>query len=101
MNPLCQAGLKLQEFMQGKEWPFCFIGGLAVIRWREVRMTQDAAPLRIEGDIGSLMNPLVGYYLAVAIHSVAEIPRIVASVTTAYHKEEPEDVETSCAGPSI
>jgi len=41
VNPLFQAGLELQQFMQEKEWPFCFIGGLAVIRWGEVRMTQD------------------------------------------------------------
>lgn len=41
MNPLFQAGLELQQFMQEKEWPFCFIGGLVVIRWGEVRMTQD------------------------------------------------------------
>ncbi|RPH50403.1 MAG: hypothetical protein EHM85_10535 [Desulfobacteraceae bacterium] len=27
--------------MQARGWPFCFIGGLAVIRWGEVRMTQD------------------------------------------------------------
>lgn len=41
MNPLFQAGLEFQQFIQEKEWPFCFIGGLAVIRWGEVRMTQD------------------------------------------------------------
>ena len=41
MNSLFQAGLELQQFMMGKKWPFCFIGGLAVIRWGEIRMTQD------------------------------------------------------------
>lgn len=41
MNSLFQAGLELQNFLQQKKWPFCFIGGLAVIRWGEVRMTQD------------------------------------------------------------
>lgn len=41
MNPLFKAGLELQQFMQAQRWPFCFIGGLAVIRWGEVRMTQD------------------------------------------------------------
>lgn len=41
MNPLFKAGLELQKFMQARQWPFCFIGGLAVIRWGEVRMTQD------------------------------------------------------------
>ena len=41
MNSLFQAGLELQHFFLGKKWPFCFIGGLAVIRWGEMRMTQD------------------------------------------------------------
>jgi hypothetical protein len=41
MNPLFDAGLEIQNFMQARKWPFCFIGGLAVIRWGEVRMTQD------------------------------------------------------------
>ncbi len=41
MNPLIEAGLEIQHFIQSKGWRFCFIGGLAVIRWGEVRMTQD------------------------------------------------------------
>ncbi|MDE0041441.1 MAG: hypothetical protein OXT74_05360 [Candidatus Poribacteria bacterium] len=41
MNPLFQAGLEFQQFIQEKKWRFCFIGGLAVIRWGEVRVTQD------------------------------------------------------------
>lgn len=41
MNGLFQAGLEIQNFIQKKQWRFCFIGGLAVIRWGEPRMTQD------------------------------------------------------------
>ncbi len=41
MNPLFEAGFEFQDFMKEKNWPFCFIGGLAVIRWGEMRMTQD------------------------------------------------------------
>jgi hypothetical protein len=41
MNLLCESGLEMQNFMQSQEWEFCFIGGLAVIRWGEIRMTQD------------------------------------------------------------
>lgn len=41
MNGLFQAGLEIQNFMQQMSWKFCFIGGLAVIRWGESRMTQD------------------------------------------------------------
>jgi len=41
MNPLFQAGLELQTFFQSKKWSYCYIGGLAVIRWGEIRTTQD------------------------------------------------------------
>ncbi len=41
MNLLVEAGLEIQNFMQKRRWHFCFIGGLAVIRWGEMRMTQD------------------------------------------------------------
>ena len=41
MNSLFEAGLELQNFLRQKSWLFCFIGGLAVIRWGELRMTQD------------------------------------------------------------
>jgi len=41
MNPLFHAGLEFQNFLEARKWPFCFICGLAVIRWGEIRMTQD------------------------------------------------------------
>jgi len=41
MNSLFQAASELQLTMKVQNWPFCFIGGLAVIRWGEIRMTQD------------------------------------------------------------
>ncbi len=41
MNPLFKAAREIQEFMQARDWRFCFIGGLAVIRWGEIRATQD------------------------------------------------------------
>ncbi len=41
MNELFHAGLEVQQFMQARDWPFCIIGGLAVIRWGAVRTTQD------------------------------------------------------------
>ena len=41
MNSLFKAGLEIQSFLQSKNWSFCFIGALAVIRWGEVRITQD------------------------------------------------------------
>ena len=41
MNILFQAAADIQQTLQNKKWPFCFIGGLAVLRWGEMRMTQD------------------------------------------------------------
>lgn len=41
MNSLFQAASEIQQTMEALKWPFCFIGGLAVIRWGEMRMTQD------------------------------------------------------------
>lgn len=37
---LAAAG-EVQQFCQVRRWPFCFIGGVAVQRWGEPRLTQD------------------------------------------------------------
>ena len=41
MNGLFEAAREVQQFIRTRSWSFCFIGGIAVIRWGEVRMTQD------------------------------------------------------------
>lgn len=41
MNPIFQSALALQEFCDNHSWPSCFIGGIAVQRWGEPRMTRD------------------------------------------------------------
>jgi len=41
LNSIFKAGLEFQETFEKWDWPFCFIGGLAVLRWGEIRMTQD------------------------------------------------------------
>ena len=41
MNPLFAAALGLQRFFEARGWRFCFIGGLAVQRWGEPRLTLD------------------------------------------------------------
>lgn len=41
MNPIFAAALEVQSFCRAKEWRFCFIGGIAVQRWGEPRLTQD------------------------------------------------------------
>jgi hypothetical protein len=42
VNPLLAAALEVQTFCRAQGWRFCFIGGLAVQRWGEPRLTQDA-----------------------------------------------------------
>jgi hypothetical protein len=41
MNSLFEAASEIQQTMHENQWPFCFIGALAVMRWGEIRMTQD------------------------------------------------------------
>lgn len=61
MNPIFAAALEIQAFCRARNWRFCFIGGLAVQRWGEPRLTQDVdltvlAPFGGEpGVIGALL----------------------------------------------
>ncbi|HET9214856.1 MAG TPA: nucleotidyl transferase AbiEii/AbiGii toxin family protein [Gaiellaceae bacterium] len=41
MNPLFGAAADVQELCVERGWRFCFIGGLAVLRWGEPRLTRD------------------------------------------------------------
>jgi hypothetical protein len=42
MNGVLEAALLLQNFFLARQWRFCFIGGLAVQKWSEPRVTDDA-----------------------------------------------------------
>ncbi len=41
MTPLIQAAADLQAVCEAHQWRYCFIGGLAVLRWGEPRETVD------------------------------------------------------------
>lgn len=41
MRDLVRAAAGVQKFLDGKRWKYCFIGGLAVQKWGQVRITQD------------------------------------------------------------
>ncbi len=41
MNPIFEAAREIQEFCRARDWRFCIIGGLAVQRWGEPRLTRD------------------------------------------------------------
>ncbi len=52
MNKLFGAALDLQTFCRKQGWHFCFIGGIAVIRWGEPRFTRDADMTLLTGFSG-------------------------------------------------
>lgn len=49
MNPIFAAALELQDFCEARGFSFCFIGGLALQRWGEPRLTQDVDLTVISG----------------------------------------------------
>lgn len=49
MNPIFAAALEVQEFCRARGFRFCFIGGLALQRWGEPRLTQDVDLTVISG----------------------------------------------------
>jgi hypothetical protein len=62
LNPLFEAALDIQRFCTDRGWPFCFIGGLATMRWGLPRLTRDVdltimAPL---GDEDEIVTGLIG-----------------------------------------
>jgi hypothetical protein len=42
MNGVLSAACDLADYLAAREWPHCFIGGIAVLRWGEARFTADA-----------------------------------------------------------
>ncbi|MBI4676326.1 MAG: nucleotidyl transferase AbiEii/AbiGii toxin family protein [Elusimicrobia bacterium] len=64
MKTLFQAALELQGFLQGKGWRFCFIGGLALQRWGEPRLTVDVDVSLLTGFGGEegFIRPLLAAY---------------------------------------
>lgn len=49
MNPIFAAALEIQNFCGARGFRFCFIGGLALQRWGEPRLTQDIDVTVISG----------------------------------------------------
>lgn len=41
MNGLLESAREVQDFCEGQGWAYCFIGGIAVQRWGEPRVTRD------------------------------------------------------------
>ena len=52
MNPIFAAAIELQTFCEKRNWRYCIIGGLAVQRWGEPRLTRDV-DLTVLSDFGS------------------------------------------------
>lgn len=76
MTPLFAAAAELQEFFRARQWCFCIIGGLALLRWGEPRFTRDidVALLTGFGEEGRFIAPLLKAYTA-RIGDAAEFAR--------------------------
>jgi hypothetical protein len=48
-DPILDAAAQVQDLCRERGWRFCFIGGLAVLRWGEPRLTRDADLTLITG----------------------------------------------------
>jgi hypothetical protein len=64
MNEVLRAAADLQSFCQSQQWRFCFIGGLAVLRWGEPRETVDVDLTLLTGFGGEeqFVRTLLAYY---------------------------------------
>jgi len=49
MHDLIIAAKEFQTYLRKQQWSFCFIGGLAVLRWGEGRLTVDADATLLTG----------------------------------------------------
>jgi hypothetical protein len=64
MNSLFRAARELQEFCDAQGWRSCFIGGLAVQRWGEPRLTGDVDVTLLAGfgNEAAFVDPLLDTY---------------------------------------
>lgn len=64
MTPLFEAAYEFQGFVEARGWPFCFIGGLALLRWGEPRFTRDVDVSLLVGfgKEDSYIRPLLAAY---------------------------------------
>jgi hypothetical protein len=64
VNALLEAGLEIQSFLVSREWKFCFIGGIAVLRWGEPRLTRDLDVTIYAGfgNEAAFVDPLLGAF---------------------------------------
>jgi hypothetical protein len=64
MNGLFRAARQLQEFCDARGWRSCFIGGLAVQRWGQPRLTVDVDLTLLAGfgNEAAFVDPLLAAY---------------------------------------
>jgi len=56
---LLRAALEIQSFFETRHWQFAMIGGLATMRWGELRTTID-----VDGTLLTMFFLLLGIYAA-------------------------------------
>jgi hypothetical protein len=63
-EPLLADARRVQELCEDAGWRFCFIGGLAVQRWGEPRLTRDLDVMVLVGfgDLGPHVDRFLGQF---------------------------------------
>ncbi len=94
MSTLFDAARDLQAFLQSHQWRFCFIGGLAVLRWGEPRFTRDVdvtllCPFGSEDDV---VKPLLDSGYVGRISDALEFARQNRVLLLQAHNGVPIDV---------
>lgn len=81
MNDLYASALEFEKFFRARGWRFCFIGGLAVMRWGVPRLTLDVDISLLTGWEGTerYVNEIVQHFEAriVAAAEFARTNRVV------------------------
>jgi len=63
MTELYRTAAEMQDFFRQRDWKFCIIGGVAVLRWGQIRATKDVDITLLAG-FGS-EEPFVGRLLLI------------------------------------
>ena len=64
MTALFKTAQRLQEFCLKRRWKFCFIGGVAVLRWGQIRVTKDVDMTLLTGfgDEEAFVDEVMAHY---------------------------------------
>jgi hypothetical protein len=97
MTALFQAALDLQAFFQDHRWRFCFIGGIALLRWGEPRVTRDVDVTLLSGfgNEDEFISPLLASSYRSRISDAAAFARKNRVLLLVTEQDIPIDISLS------